>query len=337
MQTFKNGTILIILFIIMTSITVSSVYAHEINDECVGLQYQSTYGNIQWGCRGVDTFYCIDIFDGNWNMLDQAIACGNNLHSYSPINLNPSYGNYNWKVWSPNGYGGDGFEGSFSVNRCVSLPYQSTYENIQWECRGIDTFYCIDIFDSNWNMLYQAVACGDELHSYSPINLNLPYGNYNWKVWSPNGYGGDGFEGSFFVSNDAVKTNSVMYNNLRWEQGAGHRMSWDEATYYCDALAIDGYSDWRLPTKDELKGLVVCTNGQPTPLDDYFPCNGNGYIYDFNTPTIDSIFNAYQYIYGYWSNSTYSIGNTNAWYVRFDTGAAFNSPKSDVRFVRCVR
>jgi formylglycine-generating enzyme required for sulfatase activity len=36
----------------------------------------------------------------------------------------------------------------------------------------------------------------------------------------------------------------------------GKSVSWHKATKYCRNLRLGGYSDWRLPTIDELEGLV---------------------------------------------------------------------------------
>jgi len=186
--------------------------------------YESTYENIQWDNRGGDTFYCIDICDENWNVYEglRAVACGESLHNWSPkhfvtIDLGmedlPSGFTFNWIIWSSSGYGGEGFQGQVVVGEsitpiCKSLPYLSTYEKIQWGCRGDDTFYCIDIFDENWNMLYQAVKCEEGLHSYSPQELELSSGNYYWKVWSHSGYGENNFRGEFSVAPECPVTKS---------------------------------------------------------------------------------------------------------------------------------
>ncbi|MEA1973582.1 MAG: hypothetical protein U9N34_09900 [Candidatus Cloacimonadota bacterium] len=85
--------------------------------------YQSTYEMVEWGNRGDDTFYCIDICDQNWNIFEgfQALECGENFHSWSPKQFLNDLGIYdgtiagftfNWRVWSPGGYGGNGFEGT---------------------------------------------------------------------------------------------------------------------------------------------------------------------------------------------------------------------------------
>lgn len=93
---------------------------------------------------------------------------------------------------------------------CSSTPvvsvYQSTYSLIRWTQRGTDTDYCIDICDKDWNIYpdLQAIQCG-KLRTWSPKNflnnLGIPDGTakgfkFYWRVWSPNGYGGSGFEGS---------------------------------------------------------------------------------------------------------------------------------------------
>jgi len=52
--------------------------------------------------------------------------------------------------------------------------------------------------------VHQALECGENFHSWSPkefLNkLGIPDGTlpgfkFNWRVWSPAGYGGEGFEG----------------------------------------------------------------------------------------------------------------------------------------------
>ncbi len=44
---------------------------------------------------------------------------------------------------------------------------------------------------------------------------------------------------------------------LMWAaRGNGKRMGWHKATRYCRNLRLAGHSDWRLPSIDELHGLV---------------------------------------------------------------------------------
>lgn len=205
--------------------------AYEYAEEC-DLPYHSDYHYIQWGCRNSDTFYCIDIFDENRNMVHQAIKCGEGVHSFLPEELSLSPGNYHWKVWSQSAenyftFGNDtDFEGSFTVPELADYPYRSDEGFVQWGTRGDDTFYSVDIFDSYWNMLYQAAFSGEGLHSFSPLDLDLPAGTYYWKVWSPGGYGDDGFWGGFHVPDSCIEIiGGGDYSFISW--------SCSQDRYYC--------------------------------------------------------------------------------------------------------
>jgi len=211
--------------LIFITMLLNCLWILNVNVYAADSNYISSYEIIQWGTRGNDTFYCLDICDENWKVYAglQAIECGEGLHSWSPKQFLNELGisdedvvglKFNWRVWSPGGYGGEGFEGQVVINAppaCQGMPYASTHEKIQWECRGSDTFYCIDIFDKNWNMLHQAADCNDGLHSFDPQTLHLESGTYNWTIWSANGYGGEGFEGQFENISDAVVENSCDY------------------------------------------------------------------------------------------------------------------------------
>lgn len=85
--------------------------------------------------------------------------------------------------------------------------YQSLYKNITWAMRGSDNYYCVDICDENWNIYdgLRGLQCSMS-RSWSPKNyINRVLGvqdgvikgfKFNWRVWSPSGYGGEGYEGT---------------------------------------------------------------------------------------------------------------------------------------------
>jgi hypothetical protein len=98
--------------------------------------------------------------------------------------------------------------------------YRSDYDLIQWNKRGKQDEYCIDITDENWNVFpgFQAVKCGKNMANFSPadyvknvMKLDKPVGlRFNWRVWSGNkdaqgnilpgsAYGGPGYEGKVIV------------------------------------------------------------------------------------------------------------------------------------------
>lgn len=204
----------------------------------------STYDLIQWGCRGNDFYYSFDILNADGTqMLYSEARSGIELHKFYPsveaaaLELVPGQ-IYTWKVWSaPSGiYAGKGYEGKFYVplpEDMNILPYLSTHGQIQWPSRDNDDyFYCIDLFDSKGEMLYQAVQCGEALHSFSPEqSLDLPEGQYAWKVWSwpSNSYGGTNFEGTF-----SVISYLSTYELIQWPE----RVNGD--TYYCIDILDDG-------------------------------------------------------------------------------------------------
>jgi hypothetical protein len=177
--------------------------------------YESTHDRIQWDKRGNDTFYCIDITDEKFQVHPwlQALSCGENLYSFSPkeylsqmrrSNSLATGTRFGWRVWSASGYGGTGYEGIVTVQSCTGQAYGSSNTNIQWGCRNNDSFYCIDILNLQGDFIKQAATCNEGLHNFSPTSLNLGAGEYRWKVWSPAGYGGNGFEGQFSIAGTVV-------------------------------------------------------------------------------------------------------------------------------------
>ncbi len=126
--------------------------------------------------------------------------------------------------------------------------------------------------------------------------------------------------------------------SLTWQRSDnGHGYTREGARAYCENLVQDGYSDWRLPTLDELKSLVVCSNGQPTPLQTYpyppYQCHGNGYSRFYNRPTIDPAFTSQSG--SYWTDTDYDSGH--GWAVFFSTGMTGWYKNTGYSYVRCVR
>ena len=87
------------------------------------------------------------------------------------------------------------------------------------------------------------------------------------------------------------------------------------AQRYCFDLNLGGYSDWQLPTKGELDGIIKINIG---------------------LPTIDAVFqNTYPSYY--WSSTSNLNNNKNAWYLSFYHGLQSNTDKNNDFYVRCVR
>ena len=95
-------------------------------------------------------------------------------------------------------------------------------------------------------------------------------------------------------------------------------MNWYEAMKWVKNLRVAGYSDWRLPTKDELAAFAKQAGGRPAK---YFNSNGFTNVQARN----------------YWSASTYAGGTTGAWFVYMDGGYVYYDGKDNGFYVWPVR
>lgn len=61
-------------------------------------------------------------------------------------------------------------------------------------------------------------------------------------------------DGRFIAYDDGTVIDTQT--NLMWaDEDNGSNINWDNANKYCKNYTVGGYTDWRLPTKNELKGL----------------------------------------------------------------------------------
>lgn len=124
---------------------------------------------------------------------------------------------------------------------------------------------------------------------------------------------------------------------LTWSSVSEWRKEWDDAVSYCKKLSEGGYSDWRLPTIDELKTL----SETDLESDPDWKCNVSDSCtsYDcwnrenclselFQGAKIRSMVN------DLWSSN--EVDSLYAWYVYFYEGIEY-SGKEWIRDVRCVR
>ncbi len=97
--------------------------------------------------------------------------------------------------------------------------------------------------------------------------------------------------------------------NLMWQDNDYQtKHNWDNAISYCDNLTLAGYSDWQLPSKDELFDLYA------------------------RRTILKSYVSSY-----YWSSTPYAGHTYYAWRVDFSNGYLYSNNKSDSYYVRCVR
>ncbi|MBQ3367479.1 DUF1566 domain-containing protein [bacterium] len=146
-------------------------------------------------------------------------------------------------------------------------------------------------------------------------------------------------------------------SGLIWSARASSTMTWSNAGTYCNNLTEGGYSDWHLPTIDELKTLLIAnrvtsncqvseTNGclssscwscstctqTGTQSSSGTGCSSWGSSY--SDGRYSKLGDGAVYL---WSSSTKSDGTDSAWLVDFLIGNVYDNAKSYSLYVRCVR
>ena len=92
--------------------------------------------------------------------------------------------------------------------------------------------------------------------------------------------------------------------------------TWEQALTYCENLTLGGYSDWRLPNRNELQSIVDYSRYNPTIDTTFFPGTVASY---------------------YWSSTTGATSTGGAWDVGFDGGYVGGYGKTYGDYVRAVR
>jgi hypothetical protein len=120
-------------------------------------------------------------------------------------------------------------------------------------------------------------------------------------------------------------------------QGVAVEYSWEKAMEMAQSFDYGGYTDWRMPTRDELESLVFCSNGKSaTHKDGTTECEG-----DYATPVIMQAAFPKTPISWFWTSSLYeNKDDDSAWGVNFYHGASGYESKGEnhaVRFVRNVK
>ena len=98
--------------------------------------------------------------------------------------------------------------------------------------------------------------------------------------------------------------------------GSASTYTWQNALQTADGFSYAGYSDWRLPNKNELESIVEERCVSPAINTTVFP----------TTPSNR-----------FWSSSPDAYASYDAWHVGFHYGGVFNSYKNSSSRVRLVR
>ncbi len=125
---------------------------------------------------------------------------------------------------------------------------------------------------------------------------------------------GTAFTGTLSASGASVIDNRT---GLRWQSGIGPAGTWQSALSYCEALVLDGFTDWRLPNTKELVSIVDHTR---------------------TAPAISTLF-ASRPATVFWSSTALPNFPTSSYAIDFNSGATsgIDTPHANTRDVRCVR
>ena len=113
-----------------------------------------------------------------------------------------------------------------------------------------------------------------------------------------------------------VTIDGLMYQNQLFSK----KYTWEEAKECAKNFRLGGYSDWRLPTKDELKRLLTSSKNKGI--------NGKYYIRQEFINNIESIA---------WFWSLTEKDSFNAWYVGFKYNSVYWENKFYANYALCVR
>lgn len=125
-------------------------------------------------------------------------------------------------------------------------------------------------------------------------------------------------ENSKINTGQSKSMSTVERESLMWQNTSKiSKRSWKGANNYCSELDLDSYTDWYLPTKDELKTLI---NKKRSPK----LAKGFRNISSLSTNS-------------FWTSSESTSKNTKAWRIDFKKGSAKSYKKSNKYLVRCAR
>jgi len=92
-------------------------------------------------------------------------------------------------------------------------------------------------------------------------------------------------------------------------------LNWNDAIDYCKNFTFAGYSDWRLPSEDELLSITDDNRYDPAIKKEFKYVNSSWY----------------------WSSTPYLSNTKKVWNVGFSHGYGYYDGKIFSYYVRCVR
>ena len=122
----------------------------------------------------------------------------------------------------------------------------------------------------------------------------------------------------YLVLSISLYAQSYTTNSLMWQDSeivASQEYDMEEAKAYCTQLNLDGYSDWRIPSLEELFTLLDITKRGAAVVDGIEVCASDYY----------------------WSDTIFASDNYSYWSIDFTTGIIKVFSPGTSMYVRCVR
>ena len=179
----------------------------------------------------------------------------------------------------------------------------------------------------------------------TPVVVNPPVSNFGYTKIANNG---STLPDSAKLGNASTDWGCTKDNKtgLIWEvkttdgglRDSAKRYTWDKGNDFATSVnsqSLCGSSNWRLPTKGELEGLVYCSDGKTKTLgkdESGYICTGSR-----TAPTINTTYFPNTQSNWFWSSSPDAVSSNLAWGVGFNGGSSDYGVKSGNGFVRLVR
>ncbi len=209
----------------------------------------------------------------------------------------------------------DGFISSYTWTLDTNSSYVALTQNITvWGLKEGTHIFTLTVTDNEGGETNDTVVVNvaNALSALKKTGQTISYTDYDdgdYQVGIDHNYTRDDV-------NDIV-TDHVT--GLQWQDdsaAASQIFNWTEAIAFCDGLELGGHTDWRLPSRKELGGIVK---------------------YDNYSPAFDPVFVNAITLGDYRSSDTYAGDTGFAWIVNARGGYLYYSGKSWRLYVRCVR
>ena len=316
--------------------------------------YTSTYDTTAGICK----YKCADGFHYEGG------ACISNTRTTADCNTKKDHSS-----WNDGGKNGK-FTQNWENGAWTPVSHESEYSTDEGECHYTCN-YNYDWADSQCNpkQISGSTCTGNPANStvWTPVKItqtwNEDLGNCGTNnCWTPSttatysatavsgechfycnsGYGWTGQNTKCMAacSSSTTANDSCFHNSLVWSKRKG-TATWSDAVSACNNLDEDGSTDWRLPTIDELRSLVLKSKCANNALD------GSCIVHDGYTGSTEcTSCGSGSTVFGttpgssdkYWSSATKANDDTNrTWIMTLYTGNIEWYKKSNTYYYRCVR